>query len=126
MSHNRRGSEELATREAQVPGTAEKPGSPLHRIAERHRARYLRVLWHTCSIDEWEEIVARAIVDAKKGNRAAREWLGKYMLGPPPEPPKPPAPPPPPSERSSVSLEAIAILAKKLTPGDLTRLEGGR
>jgi hypothetical protein len=58
-------------------GNAGGPGRP-RRQTERE---YLRAVLGACSIEDWEEVVRRAVVDAKAGDARAREWLSAYVLG---------------------------------------------
>lgn len=53
------------------------PGRP-RRTIERE---YLAVLGSAVSLDDWREVVARAVADAQAGDAAARNWLAKYLLG---------------------------------------------
>jgi hypothetical protein len=48
-------------------------------------AEYLAVTFGECPLYEWGAIVCRAVLDAKKGDSRAREWLSRYLL---PEPTK--------------------------------------
>ena len=32
-------------------------------------------------LDDWRDVVARAVADAKKGDHQARAWLTKYLVG---------------------------------------------
>jgi hypothetical protein len=34
-----------------------------------------------CSLVDWQEIVKKAVADAKTGNAKAREFLARYVLG---------------------------------------------
>ncbi len=58
-------------------GNAGGPGRP-RRAIERD---YLAVLGDAVSIDDWREVVERAVVDAKAGDAKARDWLTKHLLG---------------------------------------------
>jgi hypothetical protein len=46
----------------------------------------MQILMQTCSLQDWAEIVARAVVDAKKGDGSARQWLSRYLCGNPDRP----------------------------------------
>ncbi len=35
------------------------------------------------SLKDWREIVDKALLQAKKGDGKARQWLSDYLLGPP-------------------------------------------
>ncbi|NLF73135.1 MAG: hypothetical protein GX575_29215 [Candidatus Anammoximicrobium sp.] len=58
------------------------PGGPGRPPIARER-RYAETLATVCTVDDWREICERAVKDAKAGNRHAREWLSKYLLGEP-------------------------------------------
>ena len=58
-------------------GNAGGPGRP-RRSVERE---YLATLGEAVPLDQWREVVARALADAKAGDAAARTWLAKYLLG---------------------------------------------
>jgi hypothetical protein len=53
------------------------PGRPRQAI-ERE---YLAVLGEAVSLDDWREVVVRALAQAKAGSDKAREWLTRYLLG---------------------------------------------
>lgn len=55
------------------------PGRP-PRATERD---YLVALSEACSTDDWQEIVTRAVDDAKDGDAKARAWLAGYLVGEP-------------------------------------------
>lgn len=42
---------------------------------------YLIALREICTIDDWKEIMKRAVEDAKKGDARARQFLANYMIG---------------------------------------------
>ena len=42
---------------------------------------YLAVLGDTITLDDWREVVVRAVSDAKRGDARARDWLTKYLVG---------------------------------------------
>jgi hypothetical protein len=60
-----------------APGTCGGPGRP----SRQTEKSYLRVLMQNCTLDDWRTIVARAVTDAKDGDAAARQWLGRYLCG---------------------------------------------
>jgi hypothetical protein len=47
---------------------------------------YLACLSEKLSLDDWREIVGRAIDDARAGDSKAREWVSRYALGSEPMP----------------------------------------
>jgi hypothetical protein len=60
-----------------APGNAGGPGRPRRAI----ESEYLATLADTVSLDEWRDIVARAVADALAGDATARAWLAKYLIG---------------------------------------------
>jgi hypothetical protein len=60
-------------------GNAGGPGRP-PRATERD---YLIALSESCSTDDWQVIVTRAVEDAKNGDAKARAWLAGYLVGGP-------------------------------------------
>ena len=52
------------------------PGRPPRRVEEQ----YLAATIGGCSLDDWSEIVAKAVQDAREGNRYARDFLARYLL----------------------------------------------
>ena len=60
-----------------APGNAGGPGRP-RRAIERE---YLAVIGEAVTLDDWRDVVARAVADAKRGDHQARAWLGKYVIG---------------------------------------------
>jgi hypothetical protein len=42
---------------------------------------YLQAMSDSVSFEDWQDIVRRAVQDAKDGDVKAREWLSKYLLG---------------------------------------------
>ena len=42
---------------------------------------YLAVLSERLSLDDWREVVSRAVQDARSGDAKARDWLSRYALG---------------------------------------------
>ena len=53
------------------------PGRP-RRAVER---QYLSTLAEAVALEDWRQIVARAVADAKAGDARAREWLSKHLMG---------------------------------------------
>ena len=62
-----------------IEGNAGGPGRP-PRTTERE---YLLALSESCSPDGWEEIVVKAVDDAKDGDANARALLSGYLVGQP-------------------------------------------
>lgn len=60
-----------------APGNPGGPGRP-RRTVERD---YLAALGEAVSPRDWQEVVARALADAKAGDGKARDWLTRYLIG---------------------------------------------
>jgi hypothetical protein len=41
----------------------------------------MATLGDAVTLDDWREVVARAVSDAKAGDQGARNWLAKYLIG---------------------------------------------
>jgi hypothetical protein len=61
------------------------PGGPGRRPRPTEQA-YLRAMSAAVSLDDWRQITARAVVDALRGDAAARQWLSVYLIGTPVNP----------------------------------------
>jgi hypothetical protein len=61
-----------------APGNQGGPGRP-KRGPERS---YLDATAEIVTVDEWKEVVRKALTDAKLGNARARQWLTDVLLGP--------------------------------------------
>ena len=55
------------------------PGRPKKSKEER----YYDILISTVSLNDWRDIVKRAVGDAKRGDASARTWLSNYIIGQP-------------------------------------------
>lgn len=55
------------------------PGRPRREVEEEYKEAFLRVV----SVRDVEEIITRAMRDAKKGDNVARKFLFDYLVGPP-------------------------------------------
>lgn len=55
------------------------PGRP----ARATEKEYLEAMIGKVSLDDWQNIIAKAVQQARKGDRAAREWLANYIMGKP-------------------------------------------
>jgi hypothetical protein len=60
-----------------MPGHSGGPGRPRRPVEKE----YLSALNRLVTLGDWEEIVKRAIVDAKNGDPAARAWLSRHLIG---------------------------------------------
>ena len=56
------------------------PGGPGRPPTAKEHA-YLETLGAVCTVDDWRSICCRAVRDARNGDRHARNWLSKYLLG---------------------------------------------
>lgn len=61
------------------PGHPGGPGRPRKPVEEK----YLQRLSSRVTVKDWSEIIERAILDAKRGDTAARKWLSDYLMGTP-------------------------------------------
>jgi hypothetical protein len=59
-----------------APGNAGGPGRPRRAV----EVEYLAALNEIVSLEDWKEIVRRAVESAKLGNPKARDWLAKYLV----------------------------------------------
>src|SRR5687767_12545106 len=66
-----------------VKGT--KPPPSPGRKPRAVEADYLRLTIDTVTPEYWGDIVRRAIAQAMQGDAKAREWLGNYVIGRPPQ-----------------------------------------
>ena len=53
------------------------PGRPRRAVEQE----YLAKLNATVTLEVWQQIVERAVQDAKNGDAKAREWIAKYLIG---------------------------------------------
>ncbi len=58
------------------------PGRPRRAVEQE----YLAALSDSVSLDDWREVVSRAVADAKAGDARARDWLTRHLVGE--QPPK--------------------------------------
>ena len=59
-----------------APGNPGGPGRP-PRQTER---QFLHMILAECPPETWREIIRKTVEDAKRGDKNAREWLGRYLL----------------------------------------------
>ena len=52
------------------------------RVAGRSERQYYDILASECTRDDWRKICHRAVRDAVRGNRYAREWIAERLMGP--------------------------------------------
>ena len=58
------------------------PGGP-GRLSVQGEREYFTALQDNVSLEDWAAIVKKAVTQAKAGNRWARDFLSKYILGNP-------------------------------------------
>jgi len=61
-------------------------GNPNGRAPRGREERYYEILKQSVSIDDWKQIITKAVDQAKRGDAVARKWLADYLIGPPVEP----------------------------------------
>lgn len=66
-----------------MPFQPGKSGNPGGRPA--HQTKYLKALVRIVKQDDWKDIVKKAIEQAKRGDKSARQWLSDYCAGKPPQ-----------------------------------------
>lgn len=62
-----------------LPGTPPGPGRP----PRQTEAGCMQAMMQACPLDTWRTICERAVVEAKRGDAKARDWLAKYLVGDP-------------------------------------------
>jgi len=72
----------MVERDANGRFTSEYKGGP-GRPPKKREERFLEITLSTVTFKDWEDIIKKAIDQAKKGNSTARKWLSDYLLGPP-------------------------------------------
>lgn len=60
-------------------GNAGGPGRPKRQT----ETEYLQTMAGACTLEDWGDIVQKAVADAKEGDARARKWLSSYLLGEP-------------------------------------------
>lgn len=55
------------------------PGRPTREVEQEYRNVFTRIV----TIKDWEDIIGRAVRDAKRGDTSARKFLADYIIGPP-------------------------------------------
>ncbi|QDS97687.1 hypothetical protein [Adhaeretor mobilis] len=60
-----------------LKGNPGGPGRPRRAV----EADYLAAITNRVTLEDWQEVVGRAIEDAKKGDARARDWLSRYLVG---------------------------------------------
>jgi hypothetical protein len=67
-----------------MPFQKGKSGNPGGRPA--HQTKYLKSLVRLVKSDDWKAVIVKAIEQAKRGDKAARDFLADYCLGKPVQP----------------------------------------
>ena len=60
-----------------APGNQGGPGRP----PRQTESEYLTAMKQGCSPQDWQEIIQKAVIDAKEGDAKARDWLASYLIG---------------------------------------------
>jgi len=60
-----------------TPGNPGGPGRPARAI----ELAYLRAVPGTVSLDDWKEVIRKALEQAKAGDSRARDWLSRHLVG---------------------------------------------
>ena len=50
---------------------------------ERREEKYYEILTSTCSQNDWFQICAKAVDQAKRGDAVARKFIADYLIGQP-------------------------------------------
>jgi hypothetical protein len=58
-------------------------GNPAGRPTRQTENKYLQITIGSVSEDDWKAIIDKAVVQAKAGDKNAREWLSDYLQGKP-------------------------------------------
>lgn len=62
-----------------IKGSSGGPGRP----PKKREERFLEITLSAVTYKDWEEIVKKALKQAKTGDATARKWLSDYLIGPP-------------------------------------------
>lgn len=60
-----------------IKGNGGGPGRPRKEIEQD----YLEATINNVSVNDWKDVVGKALAQAKRGDTAARKWLSDYLLG---------------------------------------------
>ena len=60
-------------------------GNPKGRAPKQREVQYMDALVSCVSVDDWKEIITKAVTDAKRGDNVARKFIADYLIGPPVE-----------------------------------------
>jgi len=73
----------VTDRDANGRFVAGQSGNPNGRPPKAREERFKQITLSACSFKDWEEIVKKAVLQAKRGDATARKWLSDYLIGPP-------------------------------------------
>jgi hypothetical protein len=59
------------------------PGISPGRPTKEREVRYQEIMLSTCSFDDWEKIIKKAVKLALDGDSDARKWLSENLIGKP-------------------------------------------
>jgi len=62
-----------------MKGDSGGPGRP----PKAREERYYEITMTACTYQDWEDIVKKAISQAKRGDSVARKWLSDFLVGVP-------------------------------------------
>ena len=62
-----------------IKGNGGGPGRP----NKTREERYSMITMNACTFKDWEDIIKKAVSQAKRGDTSARKFLADYLLGPP-------------------------------------------
>ena len=55
------------------------------RPAREREDRYYEITMTACTYKDWQDIVSKAVSQARRGDSVARKFLADYLVGPPPQ-----------------------------------------
>ena len=61
-------------------------GNPNGRAPKAREERYYEITMSACTFKDWEDIVKKAVSQAKRGDSVARKWLSDFLVGVPEQP----------------------------------------
>jgi hypothetical protein len=73
----------MTTVQRNPDGTWKGSGNPKGRPPRETEREYLEATIANVSIEDWRDIVEKAVEQAKHGHSGARTWLAEYLLGKP-------------------------------------------
>lgn len=73
----------MATRDATGKFIKGQSGNPKGRPPKEREQRFYEITLAAVTFEDWKDIVAKAVSQAKKGDPTARKFLADYLIGPP-------------------------------------------